>query len=150
MSRASTLGLSGPATVEKPERAAGATALQAAKIRVARRRARQRRVRWGLAVVASLLVANALAGERGVVARLTAGRAHADLLAGIEEVRRENAALRERIRRLREDPGEIEAIARRELGLMRPGERVFVVKQSPVVKRNPVAKRNPAPSGARP
>ncbi|MCY3846737.1 MAG: septum formation initiator family protein [Acidobacteria bacterium] len=138
MSKASTLGLFGPATVDEPERAAGATALQTAETRVARRLARQRRVRWGLAVVASLLIANALAGERGVVARLTAGRTHADLVAGIEEVRRENAALRERIRRLREDPGEIEAIARRELGLMRPGERVFVVK------------RPPAPSGVRP
>ena len=138
MSKASTLGLSSPATVEGPERAAGAPALLAPETRVARRRARQRRVRWVLAVVASLLVANALAGERGVVARLTAGRTHADLLAGIEEIRRENAALRERIRRLREDPREIEAIARRELGLMRPGERLFVVK------------RPPAPSGARP
>ena len=138
MSKPSTLGLSGPATVEEPERAAGASALQAQETRVARRRARRRRVRWGLALLASLLVANALAGERGVVARLTAGRTHADLLAGIEEIRRENTALRERIRRLREDPREIEAIARRELGLMRPGERLFVVK------------RPPAPSGARP
>ena len=95
-------------------------------------------MRWGLALLASLLVANALAGERGVVARLTAGRTHAGLLAGIEEIRRENAALRERIRRLREDPREIEGVARRELGLIRPGERLFVVK------------RPPAPSGARP
>ena len=138
MSRVSTLGLSGPVTVDEPRRAAGAPARQAPETRVARRRARQRRVRWGLALLASLLVANALAGERGVVARLTAGRTHADLLAGIEEIRRENTALRERIRRLREDPREIEAVARRELGLMRPGERLFVVK------------RPPAPSGARP
>ena len=138
MSKASTLGLSGPATVDEPERAAGVRALQAQETRVARRRARQRRWRWGLALVSSLLVANALAGERGVIARLTAGRTHADLLAGIEEIRRENAALRERIRRLREDPRAIEGIARRELGLMRPGERVFVVK------------RPPAPSGVRP
>ena len=138
MSRASTLGLSGPATVDEPGRAAGAPAREAPETRVARRRARRRRVRWGLGLLASLLVANALAGERGVVARLTAGRTHADLLAGIEEIRRENTALRERIRRLREDPREIEAIARRELGLMRPGERLFVVK------------RPPAPSVARP
>lgn len=138
MSRTSTLGLFDPATVEEPERSAGAPVLQAPEVGVARRRARRRRVRWVLAVVASLLVANALAGERGVVARLTAGRTHADLLAGIEEIQRENAALRERIRRLREDPREIEALARRELGLIRPGERVFVVK------------RPPAPSGARP
>ncbi|MCY4025749.1 MAG: septum formation initiator family protein [Acidobacteria bacterium] len=138
MSRASTLGLSGPATVDEPRRAVGAPARQAPETRVARHRARRRRVRWGLALLASLLVANALAGERGVVARLTAGRTHADLLAGIEEIRRENTALRERIRRLREDPREIEAIARRELGLMRPGERLFVVK------------RPPAPTGARP
>ena len=37
-------------------------------------------------------------------------------------------------RRLREDPPAIEEIARRELGLIRPGERVFIVKDVPPAK----------------
>jgi cell division protein FtsB len=36
--------------------------------------------------------------------------------------------LREEARRLREDPTAVEEIARRELGLIKPGERLFIVK----------------------
>jgi cell division protein FtsB len=43
-------------------------------------------------------------------------------------MRAENARLREMIGRLRDDPGTIEAIARRELGLVRPGEVLFILK----------------------
>ena len=37
-------------------------------------------------------------------------------------------------RRLREDPAAIEEIARRELGLIKPGERVFILKDVPLPK----------------
>jgi cell division protein FtsB len=43
-------------------------------------------------------------------------------------LRSENAALREEARRLREDPAAIEEIARRELGLMSPGEKLFIIR----------------------
>ncbi|MGE3405088.1 MAG: septum formation initiator family protein [Vicinamibacterales bacterium] len=36
--------------------------------------------------------------------------------------------MREEARRLREDPSAIEDIARRELGLIRPGEKLFILK----------------------
>ena len=42
--------------------------------------------------------------------------------------RSENARLREQARELREDPAAIEEIARRELGLIRPGEKLFIIK----------------------
>ena len=51
--------------------------------------------------------------------------------ATIARQRAENARLRETARRLREDPSAIEEIARRELGLIKPGERVFIVKDVP-------------------
>jgi len=58
-----------------------------------------------------------------------------DQLAGtIARQRAENARLREEVRRLREDPGAIEEIARRDLGLIRPGEKVFIVKDLPAPK----------------
>ena len=83
-------------------------------------------------------LASAFAGERGLQAWLTASGEHAALVASVEGVRRENAVLRERVRRLRDDPREIERVARRELGLMRPGERVFVVKSaSPTSSASP-------------
>ena len=42
--------------------------------------------------------------------------------------RAENQWLREEARRLREDPSAIEEIARRDLGLIKPGEKVFIIK----------------------
>jgi cell division protein FtsB len=46
----------------------------------------------------------------------------------LDRQRAENARLRERIDRLKNDPAAIEELARGELGLMRPGEKVFIVK----------------------
>lgn len=46
----------------------------------------------------------------------------------LANARAENSRLREDARRLREDPAAIEDIARRELGLIKPGEKLFIVK----------------------
>jgi cell division protein FtsB len=43
-------------------------------------------------------------------------------------VKQENAALREQRRRLVEDPDTIEALARQELGLIRSGEILAVIR----------------------
>ena len=61
-------------------------------------------------------------------AMLRARHEYDDLAASIARQRAENGRLREEARRLREDPAMIEEIARRELGLIRPGEKVFIVK----------------------
>jgi cell division protein FtsB len=50
------------------------------------------------------------------------------LLDSIKSLQRENRSLFNHRNRLREDPTSIESIARRELGLIRPGEIVFIVK----------------------
>jgi cell division protein FtsB len=67
-------------------------------------------------------------GDRGLIAMLDARRQHDELAAAIARQRAENARLREEVRRLKEDPSAIEEIARRDLGLIRPGEKVFIVK----------------------
>ena len=54
--------------------------------------------------------------------------------AGISRLRAENARLREEARRLREEPAAIEEVARRELGLIRPGEKVFIIRDIPPPK----------------
>ena len=59
---------------------------------------------------------------------LRARHEYDELAATIARERAENARLREEARRLREDPGAIEEIARRELGLIRPGEKLFILK----------------------
>lgn len=46
----------------------------------------------------------------------------------IRQLKAANARLREEAGHLREDPRTIEALARRELGLIKPGEILFIVK----------------------
>jgi len=93
-----------------------------------RPRRNRRIVHLLLLFVASVIVVDALVGDRGLVAMLRARHAYDELSASIVRQRAENASLREEARRLREDPSAIEEIARRELGLIRPGERVVIVK----------------------
>ena len=61
---------------------------------------------------------------------MQARRQHADLEQSLADVRADNARLREEGRRLREDPDAIEDLARRELGLIKPGEKLFIVKDT--------------------
>ena len=87
-----------------------------------------------LLFVASVIVVDALVGDRGLVAILRARHEYDELSAALAKQRAENARLRETARRLKDDPAAIEEIARRELGLMKPGERVFIVRDVPPAK----------------
>jgi cell division protein FtsB len=84
-----------------------------------------------LLFVATVIVVDALVGERGLLAMLRARHEYDDLSASIAQQRAENVRLRDTARRLREDPKTIEEIARRDLGLIKPGERVFIVRDAP-------------------
>lgn len=88
-----------------------------------------RPVRYVLVFVTCALVLNALLGESGLLATLTANRHYSRLAESLEELRKENDRLREEVRRLREDPTMIEELARRDLGMIRPGERLFIVPE---------------------
>ena len=95
----------------------------------ARRSTRSRRiVQLLLIFVAVVIVADGIVGERGLLTRMRARKEYDALAAALARQRAENARLREDVRRLREDPAAIEEIARRELGLIKPGEKVFIVK----------------------
>ena len=78
--------------------------------------------------VAIVLFVTALAGENGFIDTLRAQRQYRDLGSAVARLERENAALRAEASRLREDPQAIEEIARRDLGLIRPGELLFIIK----------------------
>lgn len=88
----------------------------------------RRLVRPILIFVTLVIVVDAIAGEKGLLALLEARREYAVLERSLERARAENAELRETARRLREDPAAIEEAARRELGLIKPGEVLFIVK----------------------
>ena len=83
-------------------------------------------VQCALLLGASVLVANALVGENGLVDALKAARRHRLLVEDVGRLRLENTDLRRTARRLREDPTAIEEIARGELGLIAPGELLFL------------------------
>lgn len=91
-------------------------------------------MRWLLVFAASLIIVDGLFGERGLLAMLRARHEYQELSAVIDRQRAENTKYREEIRRLKEDPAAIEEIARRELGLIKPGEKVFIVKDVPPAK----------------
>jgi cell division protein FtsB len=84
-----------------------------------------------LLFVACVLVIDGLVGDSGWLAMLRARQEYNELSATIANQRSDNARLREEVRRLQEDPSAIEEIARRELGLIKPGERVFIIKDIP-------------------
>jgi cell division protein FtsB len=88
-----------------------------------------------LMLVALLVAVDALVGDRGLLAMLRARKEGEELSATIARERAENARLREDARRLADDPAAIEEVARRELGLIKPGERVFIVKDIPPPKQ---------------
>jgi cell division protein FtsB len=88
----------------------------------------RRSVRWALLFVSFVLAIDALAGDKGFFEMLRARRQYAELSGAIHDLKTENARLRDEARRLKEDAATIETLARRELGLIRPGEVLFVVK----------------------
>jgi cell division protein FtsB len=79
-------------------------------------------------VFAIVLMVDAIVGDRGLLAQRRASREYEALTRALELKRMENARLQEEARRLKSDPTAIEELARRELGLIRPGEKVFIVK----------------------
>ena len=88
----------------------------------------RRAVRWALAFLSILVAVEALVGDKGLIEMTRARRHDTGLSSSIERLRSENARLREAARRLKEDPTAVEELARRELGLIRPGEVLFVVR----------------------
>jgi cell division protein FtsB len=89
---------------------------------------RRRFVTWALFVGASVLMVNALVGETGYLATLRAEREYNTLQASITKLRIENRRLLDETRRLREDPTALEEAARRNLGMLRPGETLVIIK----------------------
>ena len=91
-------------------------------------RRRRRAVQYLLVFIGCVLAIDALVGDKGLLAMRKARQEYQSLEQALLDARSANGRLREEARRLREDPSAIEDIARRELGLIRPGEKLFIVK----------------------
>jgi len=89
----------------------------------------------GLGFVVCFLVVNGIVGEYGGFALMHARAQNADLTQEVAKARAANARLREEAHRLLTDPAAIEDIARRELGLIKPGEKLFIIRDVPAAKK---------------
>ncbi|GEM_PF-777503 len=76
--------------------------------------------------IGTILVINTFTGNNGFIDLLSTKNNHAILLADLSRLRTENESLRQTAKRLQEDPRAIEEIARNELGLIKPGERLLI------------------------
>ena len=81
-----------------------------------------------LALLTLILVANGLVGDRGLIQTTKVQQERQELMDSINEIRQQNRYLAQQAERLRKDSSAIEAIARGDLGLLRSGERVFIIK----------------------
>lgn len=85
-----------------------------------------------LLFVALVLVLDGVAGERGWIANRRESRRLEQVEQQLAAKRFENAQMLDLIRRLRDqDPATIEELARRDLGFIRPGEKVFTIRDVP-------------------
>jgi cell division protein FtsB len=103
-------------------------------------------VRLLLLFALALIAMDGLVGDHGLLAMLRARRQHDQLVAEIAQQRAENVRLAEEARRLATDPSAIEEIARRELGMIRPGEKIFVLKDANPAPQGPPARTAPSPA----
>ena len=81
-----------------------------------------------LLLVTLLLVANSIAGERGLVALFRANQEHAYQQEMLDALRTENDRLHRYAEALADQPRFIEDLARRNLGMIKPGEQLFIVR----------------------
>jgi cell division protein FtsB len=102
------------------------------QLRTAHETSQQRRrvLTYALLLVSAALMVNALIGENGYLASVRAQREYDEVMASLTRLRNENQALREETSRLRDDRQALEEAARRDLGLIRPGETVVIVRDA--------------------
>jgi cell division protein FtsB len=91
---------------------------------------RRRIVQYILVFIGCVLIVESLVGDKGLFAMLRARAEYRQLEASLAQARARNAALQEDARRLREDLSAIEEVARGELGLIKDGEKVFIIRDA--------------------
>lgn len=80
---------------------------------------------------AAIMLVDAVVGDQGVVAIARARAEYSRMTEHVRRLRADNDQMRKQNQRLREDRGALEEAARRDLGLMKPGEKVFIIKDLP-------------------
>lgn len=87
----------------------------------------RRNLNWFLAIGLALLLLQDVFGTHGLIAMRRSQQEAAQVKKEIDQLDEENRQLQERVQGLKSDPESIERIAREEMGLARPGERIFKI-----------------------
>ena len=102
---------------------------------------------WLICFCAAALLLNGLIGQNGYVETRRLERQYLDELAKLHKLRAENQWLKAYGQALKSDPAAIEDAARRHLGLMKAGEVLFIVTDTPAAQAQvPPTAPPPAPS----
>jgi cell division protein FtsB len=91
----------------------------------------RRLLRVGLVIVTLAVLIDAIVGEKGLVALMRARDLESAVASDLQRVRDENQRTVEQARRYREDPATLEELARRDLGYIKPGEKLFIIRDLP-------------------
>jgi cell division protein FtsB len=75
-----------------------------------------------------------LFGEKGVIKIIQLRRERDRILADVNRIQDENKTLQEEIKRLREDSRYLESVARRDLGLIKENEVLFIFEDEGVAQ----------------
>ena len=95
-----------------------------------RRALLRRLVTWALFAGCAVLMVNAVIGENGYLATVRAQHDTEALQADINRLRLENQRLLDQARRLKSDPAALEEEARKDLGMIRPGETLVILRDA--------------------
>jgi len=92
---------------------------------------RRRMVQYLIVFVGCVLMIDSLVGDKGVLQMLKKRQEARALEQAVAAARAENARLFQEAERLKHDPAALEETARRDLGLIKPGEKLFIIKDAP-------------------
>jgi cell division protein FtsB len=101
---------------------------------------RGRAVQYLLVFLGSVLVIDALVGDKGVLQMLKKRQDLRALDQAVDATRVQNAQMRTEIERIKTDPTAIEEIARKDLGLIKPGEKLFIIRDAAPADQRPGGK----------
>jgi cell division protein FtsB len=88
-----------------------------------------------LVFIGCMVLLDALFGERGLVEMMKKRDESKALALEVTTLREQNERLVEEIQKLRDDPATIEDLAKRDLGMIKPGEKLFIIRDLPPTGR---------------
>jgi len=103
-------------------------------------RRRRQAVQYALFFIGCVLVIETLVGDKGVLEMVKKRQQAQALDQQVTAAQAENARLRAQIKRIKEDPAALEEMARRDLGLIKPGEKLFIIRDAPPADERPGGK----------